>query len=356
MDLDLDLPRIDDDVALPDAEAFPTTAPSAPAGSRISNVLSNVHQEQESSESAEAPLQRKRRAPKTLPVDERPELHNTDLAQWKTDYLANMAEAMKVKKSHKAPFFARKNAAFWVIGAGIGGVGAGLGSSKFQSPLDMFSGDAMMEALTGVKVSTPGQKRGRDDEDDHDEDSEARRVRIRDGDGDQIGRGEEMMLNDDGKMAMSASDVSITIIAESFSTLMNSRESKSVVMLRRCSKIHPCLGISVLPSALVKALLHVVMGLPAALAGLLPVLALQALCHRSEVQAHGIDAPAEYPVPALSSAAGANVTAVLKYLPAKMKTSCSVVATSLMTKRWTTFSFMVPLPPLILKQQDNHNG
>lgn len=354
MDLDLDLPQIDNDVAVPDAEAFPTTAPPAPTGSRILDALSSAHQEQESSESAEAPLQRKRRTPKTLPVDERPELHNTDLAQWKTDYLANMLVATEAKKSHKAPFFARKNAAFWVIGAGIGGVGAGLGSSKFQSPLDMFAGDAMMEALTGVKLSTPGQKRRRDDEDDQDEDSEARRVRIRDGDGYQIGREDEMMLNDDGILA---SDVSISIIAESFSRLTISRGSKSVVMLsRRCSKIHPCHGISILPSALVKAPLHGVMGLPAALADFLPVLALQALCYRSEVQAHGIDAPAEYPAPALSLAAGANVTAVLKFLPTKMKTSCLVVITSLMTRPWTTFSFMVPLPPLILKQQDNHNG
>lgn len=127
-------------------------------------------------------------------------------------------------------------------------------------------------------------------------------------------------------------------------------------MPHRYSKIHPCHGTSVLPSALVKAPLHEVMVLPAALAVFLRVLELQALCHQSEVQALGIDGPAEYPAPALSSDVGANVTAVLNYLPVKMKTSCSVVATSLMTKRWTTFSFMVPLPPLILKQQDNHNG
>lgn len=213
MDLDIDLPRFDDDIALPDAEAFPTTALPDPADPRISDALSRVHREQESSESAEAPLPRKRRAPKTLPVDERQELHNTDLAQWKTDYLANMAEATEAKISHKAPFLAKKNAAFWVVGAGIGGVGAGLGSLKFQSPLDMFAGDAMMEDLTGVKISHPGQKRGRDDEDDHDEDSEARRVRIRDGNGYQVGRGDEVMLNDDGTMMMSASGVSISSVA-----------------------------------------------------------------------------------------------------------------------------------------------
>lgn len=221
MDLDLDLPRIDDDIALPDAEAFPTTAPQAPAGSGNIGSLSGIHREQESSESTEAPLQRKRRAPKTLPVDERQELHNTDLAQWNTDYLANMAEATEAKRSHKVPFLAKKNAAFWVVGAGIGGVGSGLGSSKLQSPLDVFAGDAIMEALTGVKIFTTGQKRGRDDVEDHDSDSEARRVRIRDGDGDEIGRGDDIMLNDDGTMMMSASDVSNSSAAESWSPLIN---------------------------------------------------------------------------------------------------------------------------------------
>ena len=347
MDLDLDLPRIDDDIVLPDAEAFPTTAPQAPAGSGNIGSSSGIHREQESSESAEAPLQRKRRAPKTLPVDERQELHNTDLAQWNTDYLANMAEAIEAKKSHKAPFLAKQNAAFWVVGAGIGGVGSGLGSSKLQSPLDVFAGDAIMEALTGFKFSSTGQKRGRDHEEDHDSDSEARRIRIRDGDGDEIGRGDDIMLNDDGQIMMSASDVSISSAAESLSPLINSRVSKLVVTLRRHSKIHPCHGISAQPSALVKAPLRVVVLLPAVLAGFPPVLALLA---------HWIDAPVESPAPVLSSAAATNVTAVLKSLLVKMMTSFSVVGTSLMTKRLTTFSSMVPLPPLILKQLDNHNG
>ncbi|CAD6589209.1 MAG: hypothetical protein ASARMPREDX12_003693 [Alectoria sarmentosa] len=206
MDLDLDLPRFDDDIVLPDAKAFPTTARQAPGGPGIVDFSSNLHREQESSGSAEAPRQRKRRAPKPLPVDERQELHNTDLAQWKTDYLANMAEATEARMSHKAPFLAKKNAAFWVVLAGIGGVGPGLGSSKLQSPLDMFAGDAMMEALTGVRVSIAGQKRGRDDGEDYGSDSEVRRVRIRDDDGDQIGRGDDIMLDDDGTMIISAND------------------------------------------------------------------------------------------------------------------------------------------------------
>lgn len=211
MHLDLDIPQIDDNLMLPEAEAFPMTALQPPAGSRYLGSSSGVHQEQESSDSAEAPLPRKRRAPKPLPVDEMQELHNTDLTQWKTDYIANMAEATAAKMTHKAPFIAKRNAAFWVLGAGIGGVGAGLGSANLRSPLDMFAGDAVMEALTGVRISTTGQKRGRDAEEDHNSESEARRARVRNGDWDQVGRGDGMMMDDDGTMMISANEVSMII-------------------------------------------------------------------------------------------------------------------------------------------------
>ena len=352
MDLDVQLHGIGDDMVLPEAEVFPTTAPQAPAVSRTLDV----HQEQSSSESAEAPLPRKRRALRTLPVDEIQELHNTDLAQWKTDYLENMAEATAAKVSHKAPFLAKKNAAFWVVGTGIGGVGAALGSSKLHSPLDMFAGDAMMEALTGVKVSTAGQKRGRDDEEDHDSDSEARRVRIRDGNGDQIGRGEDE-LDDEGTMMLPADDVSISPFCDSFPRLTMARESKLVVMLRQHSKMPLCRGTSAQPWALVKRPSFMAGALPAVLVGFLPVLEVVSLCHPLvRVPALWKDAPVECPAPVLLSAVGTNVTAVSNFLLARMNTSFSVVATSLMIQPLMTFNFMVPLPPLILKQLDNLNG
>ena len=119
-----------------------------------------------------------------------------------------MLEAKEAKQLNKAASLAKKNAAFWVYGAGIGGVGAGLGSSKLKSPLDMFAGEAMMEALTGIKSSsTPRKRRHNDDEEDHGSDSEARRVRMRD-DGEQMDRGDHMVLNDDDNMMISAgSDV-----------------------------------------------------------------------------------------------------------------------------------------------------
>ena len=205
MDLDVQLPRFDDEDNIL-AVAEPFSAMEAP-DRHLHTSPSEFRREHESSESAVAPLPRKARAPKQLPVDVRQELHNADLARWKADYAENMAEAIKARKSHKVTALAKKNAAFWVVGTGIGGVGAGLGTSKLKSPLDMFAGDSMLAALTGVKTVTSGLKRGRDSEED-DSDSEARRVRMRDGYGDQIGRGDGMILDDEeGTMPMSAGQV-----------------------------------------------------------------------------------------------------------------------------------------------------
>ena len=207
MDFGFDMPRLDDDgVILPDAEPFPTmTAVDARNTSKVP-LSPQAHEEQESSESAEAPLRRRRPKQRVLPVDERQELRNADLASWKEDYLTNMSEATMTRQNHQAPFIAKKNAAFFVMGAGIGGVGVGIGSSKLKSPLDMFAGEAMMEMLTGIKPSA-GMKRGRDAEGGEDTDSEARRVRLREGNGDQIGRGDDMILPDDDTMMIPGSEV-----------------------------------------------------------------------------------------------------------------------------------------------------
>ena len=202
-----------------------------------------MHREQESSISVEAPLRRTRRVPKPLPVDHRTELHSTVIAEWNSDYLVNMAEAKTSKIIHKASFLAKKNAVFFVYGAGINGVGAGLGRSKLQSPLAIFAGDSLMESLTGIKVSERGQKRGRDDEEGHDSDTEARRVRMRDDGGNQIGRGNGMILDDDGMIMDVDNNVSLCSVKITFPLFSVDRTSKSVVMPCRRSKIPLCHGI-----------------------------------------------------------------------------------------------------------------
>ena len=208
MDLDLDLPRLDDEaIILPEAKAFPEMVPQIPAGSSFLRSSSAVPEAGESSESAEAPHRRKTREPKELTMDMTQELRNADLAQWNNNYIANMTSAARSKSQHRAPALSKKNATFWVFGSGIGGAGSGIGSSKLASPLDMFAGDQLMQALTGKEMSTAGKKRPRTEEGDNESDSEERRVRMRESDGEQVGRGQEIILDEDDAMGMMGSEV-----------------------------------------------------------------------------------------------------------------------------------------------------
>lgn len=200
MDLDVNFPRADDeDLVLPQAEAFPRMAPQAPTGTAAVD--------ESSSEAALAPQQRKRREPKELPVDRIQELRNADLAQWNNEYIANMDQARKSKFQHKSTTFAKQNAAFWVYGAGIGGIGAGMGASGMKGPLaEMFAGNALMQALTGTSASGAGKKRSRSGDEGDQSDSEARRVRMREGE--EVGRAQGLNLEDDDTMVLPGSEVS----------------------------------------------------------------------------------------------------------------------------------------------------
>ena len=208
MDLDLDLPPLDDDgIILPEAEAFPEMGPQVQAQLGFLRSSLAAPDDEESSESAEAPQRRKAREPRELTVDIPQGLRNADLAEWNNNYIANMTTASHNKSQHKAPAQSKKNAAFWVFGAGIGGVGSGIGSSKIPSPLDMFAGDQLMQALTGVEASGLGKKRSRAGEGDDESDSEVRRVRLREGDGEQTGRGQEIIQDDDDAMGTIGNEV-----------------------------------------------------------------------------------------------------------------------------------------------------
>lgn len=202
LDLDIGLPQFDDNQgALPEAEAFPPMQPQGPTQTGFLRSSSEVPQE--SSESAEAPAHRRKAAPKYLAMDQQTSLRNNDLASWNNNYVANMADAAQAKQQHKVAALAKKNAAFFVYGTGIGGVGLGLGGSKLPSPLDMFAGDQLMTALTGLEAAPTGRKRSfAEEEEAHDSDSEGRRVRAREDDGDLVGRGDQMALDEEDTMGM----------------------------------------------------------------------------------------------------------------------------------------------------------
>lgn len=94
----------------------------------------------------------RKRAAREITADENTMLRNTDLHRSNEDYLANMAKASKQKQQNRLPTIAKKNAAFWVYGQGLGSVGVGLGARHETHPLNMFSGERLYEALAGKAI------------------------------------------------------------------------------------------------------------------------------------------------------------------------------------------------------------
>ncbi|KAL5339584.1 hypothetical protein BJX70DRAFT_397536 [Aspergillus crustosus] len=142
----------------------------------------------------------RQRAPKILQADNQTALRNIDLADMNQNYLRNMAVAARQKRHNKVPTLAKKNAAHWVFGIGIGCVGTGIGTSRVDHPLHFFSGDELYEAL----VPKAGRKRPAED----DSETEARRVRAREDDNEMGGAGpvdDNNFWNEDVELARHAS-------------------------------------------------------------------------------------------------------------------------------------------------------
>jgi meiotic recombination protein REC8, fungi type len=182
--------QLDEEFVLPDAEPFPAFA-AARHGQLESDALA-ANPTESSLVSAEAPLKtRKRKAPKLFTKDKRAELPSADLKSWNENYLQNMDAAIHIKQVHRAPALAKKNAYVWVFGNGLAGIGDGIGASRQPSPLEIFSGDNLMTAISGVpapKLLVHPSKRSHDADDGG---IETRRVRARQELEDQVGRRED---------------------------------------------------------------------------------------------------------------------------------------------------------------------
>ncbi|MCJ1285274.1 hypothetical protein MMC26_004614 [Xylographa opegraphella] len=242
LDLDVDIPMMEADQSpLPFAAPFPEMV-SAPRESQSFLNSSSLVPEEGGSESAEAAQVRKRRGPRIIPVDEAPELRNSDLAQWAANYTSNMAEASRQKRQHKLPLQAKKNAAAWVFDIGIGAVGTNMNSLNMRSPLDMFAGNALMEALTGIKKPVTGHKRSRGEEDEGTSEDLVRRTRPRSME-EEIGHGQSIDLGEEG-MQPSFGDDSIEIgrdappLLEDFSSQMPWNITASAHGSRQSSMFH----------------------------------------------------------------------------------------------------------------------
>lgn len=209
MDLDPDryIPVFhDEEMFLPVAEAFPEMILAPPISPGPLHSLLVPHAEEQSSQNREGRHHRRPRVLRLLPRDDTTELRHADLARWHDNYVENMTSKARLKLQHRAPMLSKRNARLIVLESGIGGLGPRFSSAKVSSPLAMFSGENLLQALTGA--GTTGLEKKRRHEEGAVSDAESRRVRLRESDWDQIGRGDQPALPDDGALALLPGEVS----------------------------------------------------------------------------------------------------------------------------------------------------
>lgn len=165
--MDIDFPIYGND--MPEGESFPA------ATQRKNDQHSELI---ESSSTVNAPMRRRPRAARVLPIDTYMELRNKDLAAWNTNYIQNMKNATRLKKQARAAQQAKKNAEHFVWGSGIGGIARQMPGTRKEHPFDIFIGDSLFELITGMsRKKTAGSKHDRDSGIDDATQEEARRVR-----------------------------------------------------------------------------------------------------------------------------------------------------------------------------------
>jgi meiotic recombination protein REC8 len=201
--MDMNLPNYGDDM--------PANGASPPAVDQQPSEHSEVV---ESSSSVAAPMRSKKRSAKPLPRDVVLELKNRQLLSWNSDYLQNMKDAAQPKTKHHIQQQAKKNAEYYVWGAGIGG----LGRDQFgaRGPLGQFMGDSLFELFTGTSRTPKARpKRSRDSGIDDATQKEAHRKRQKTGEPEgEIGRG-----RDDEGVFMLGGDEEIELPREAASAL-----------------------------------------------------------------------------------------------------------------------------------------
>jgi meiotic recombination protein REC8 len=180
--MDIDLPIFGD--GLPEGDAFPTVA-----SYQGSDQIELVH----STSTVSAPMRKRKRNPRLLPVDSRMELRNKDLAEWNANYLQNMDAIVKAKKQGRTAQQAKKNADYFVWGRGLGGIAQHYAGVNGPNPFRMFIGDNLFELATGInRKKVAGTKHGRDSGIDDATQTEARNVRQKTSEPEEeIGRGQD---------------------------------------------------------------------------------------------------------------------------------------------------------------------
>jgi len=206
---------INDDAALFGQAAAPETpaehaCPGTQQPRQSIEEVANVGEDGEYTEAATGAAQRRKVKAKTVVVDYPTELQNRVLSEWNDNYFDFMEQANFEKAGKISMAQAKRNAAYWVLDQGIGGIDADFRADHQQHPLAIFSGQALLDTLGGSQAQIVGKKRTRSASVGVNEaDEESRRTRsspYRQGDDKAQDESVQIIANDDDEAITMAED------------------------------------------------------------------------------------------------------------------------------------------------------
>lgn len=177
------LMQMDDDLVLPDAEAFDPMPPAPPGLLENPEGSDEITTDPSTEESIVLP-KKKRQAPLKKAVFDQEDINyrNSDFKEWQNNYVDNMKAATRAKNVLKDRNQAKANADAFLWGHGIGNIGDIVGAvKKADHPLALFGGDALRAFITNepiLETAPRGRKHARSRSPSRTP-SEARTVRIR---------------------------------------------------------------------------------------------------------------------------------------------------------------------------------
>lgn len=146
-------------------QALQSSSPTAQPPD-IDDIFESVEQDVEEGEEPDAETMvvaraapQRNRAARVIPIDNPAELQNSTLGEWDTRYLQVMEDAHKEHANKISVAQAKRNAAYWILDQGIGGVSADFREDSEEHPLAIFSGEALLEMFDRPQAQIAGRKR-----------------------------------------------------------------------------------------------------------------------------------------------------------------------------------------------------
>lgn len=176
------MPLINDEVAPTDpGPPVPASPSTADAEREVVQTIEDVDSEESGDHNEDVAVvtarQKRNRPIQAIPVDNPTQIPNRTLADWQNTYSDTMNAAANENNDKITLAQAKRNAAHWVIGHGISGLG-GLGLPG-EHPLAAFSGQQLLDSLASPAQAQGGRKRSSSAVVEEYPEEERRRVRVR---------------------------------------------------------------------------------------------------------------------------------------------------------------------------------